>query len=564
MFLENVKVTNFKSIYGTTTFDFSDLTGLIKLSGPIGSGKTTLAEAIIWGLFGTVKGQNNNHLISWNEKFCEIEINLISKNKKVHIIRNSHQPLVVEINGRTLSASNKRDTQAILEEEIYDVPKLAVTKMCIISFNQFNSLADMNPAETKLFLDEIFGFKLFSEYNDEIVIERKNQLNESTKLTAIYQETLNQTERLKAKKKEQEMQIAGSIDLDKFIKERAELVEQGKALKQKYNEVDADYKAKEAELESKKREITDKKQEYQVLGKQEKQWYNTFKSGKCPTCGHDIEESVLEEHKTKMYEYADLYKEKDAEETAFETQIRTLKQVHTGELNDLMRKMNDLKTKINGIDTEVAKYNNAVKLITENYEALIKESEEKAIKLKETIDKTDIEIGEWNEMNELFSKTLRYSLLDTLIPHINKSIQYFINKLDQSFKITYDQEFKAHIYVDSYDKEIAYNNLSTGQRKSLDLAIVFGILQNVIASVNFNVILLDELFSNMDADTRNIMLVLLKEAMGPDKSVFVINHAEMQDDMFAHKIRVSLIQKKINTKKQGDIAIKSSKYEQVF
>ena len=564
MFLENVKVTNFKSIYGTTTFDFSDLTGLIKLSGPIGSGKTTLAEAIIWGLFGTVKGQNNNHLISWNEKFCEIEINLISKNKKVHIIRNSHQPLVVEINGRTLSASNKRDTQAILEEEIYDVPKLAVTKMCIISFNQFNSLADMNPAETKLFLDEIFGFKLFSEYNDEIVIERKNQLNESTKLTAIYQETLNQTERLKAKKKEQEMQIAGSIDLDKFIKERAELVEQGKALKQKYNEVDADYKAKEAELESKKREITDKKQEYQVLGKQEKQWYNTFKSGKCPTCGHDIEESVLEEHKNKMYEYADLYKEKDAEETAFETQIRTLKQVHTGELNDLMRKMNDLKTKINGIDTEVAKYNNAVKLITENYEALIKESEEKAIKLKETIDKTDIEIGEWNEMNELFSKTLRYSLLDTLIPHINKSIQYFINKLDQSFKITYDQEFKAHIYVDSYDKEIAYNNLSTGQRKSLDLAIVFGILQNVIASVNFNVILLDELFSNMDADTRNIMLVLLKEAMGPDKSVFVINHAEMQDDMFAHKIRVSLIQKKINTKKQGDIAIKSSKYEQVF
>ena len=33
--------------------------------------------------------------------------------------------------------------------------------------------------------------------------------------------------------------------------------------------------------------------------------------------------------------------------------------------------------------------------------------------------------------NELFTKTLRYNLLETLIPHINNSIQFFINKMDQ-------------------------------------------------------------------------------------------------------------------------------------
>ena len=75
---------------------------------------------------------------------------------------------------------------------------------------------------------------------------------------------------------------------------------------------------------------------------------------------------------------------------------------------------------------------------------------------------------------------------------------------------------------------------------------------------------MDELFSNMDADTRNIMLGLLEESMGKDKTIFVINHAEMNDDYFAHKIRVGLIQKRIHTKKFGDIAVKSSKYEQVF
>ena len=98
----------------------------------------------------------------------------------------------------------------------------------------------------------------------------------------------------------------------------------------------------------------------------------------------------------------------------------------------------------------------------------------------------------------------------------------------------------------------------------LNLAIIFGILQNVIASVNFNVFILDELFSNMDADTRNIMLTLLNESMDRNNSIFVINHAEMQDDYFKHKIRVTLQNKKIisASKKAGeDIIVKASKYE---
>ena len=60
------------------------------------------------------------------------------------------------------------------------------------------------------------------------------------------------------------------------------------------------------------------------------------------------------------------------------------------------------------------------------------------------------------------------------------------------------------------------------------------------------------------------MLGLLEESMGKDKTIFVINHAEMNDDYFAHKVRVGLIQKKVQTKKSGVIAVKASKYEQVF
>ena len=155
MRIHTVKITNIKSCYGTQEFDFDELEGLVKLSGPIGSGKTLLCEAIQWGLLGTVKGQTNPSLISWNTDACEVEITLTSKNKEVYIRRNIREPLVVEVDGKSLMASNKRNAQTILEEDIYDVPKLAIIKMCLISFNGFSSLADMNPGQTKEFIDEI-------------------------------------------------------------------------------------------------------------------------------------------------------------------------------------------------------------------------------------------------------------------------------------------------------------------------------------------------------------------------------------------------------------------------
>ena len=564
MIIHNIKITNFKSIYGSQTFNFDNLKGLIKLSGPIGSGKTTIAEAILWGLYGTVKGQNNGQLVSWNAKACEIEMNLTSKNKEVHIIRNIYQPLIVEINGKTLLASSKRNTQEILEDEIYDVPKLAVTKMCVISFNAFNSLAAMSPGETNIFLDDIFGFKLFSDYNNEVIIERKAQQNEQLKLNSIYEETLKQIEQLREKQAAQTIQLQESVDLSGIQSKRAKLVNQGVAIKNKKEDIKKERDTKNKEFESQIQVFVAKMSEAATLGKQAKNHYNTFKSGICPTCGQKIDQAHIDEYKNKMEEYANVYRTNEAEKKKIEEIKQKSYNSYLTKMTECDTEMDSLRKQISAIDAELKSYNDSVQLIQDNYDELIKEYEEKAKTIKEELDKCDVEIGEWNEMNELFTKTLRYNLLETLIPHINKSIQFFINKMDQSYKIQYDQEFKPHIFVDGWDKEIAYNNLSTGQRKSLDLAIIFGILQNVITSIDFNVFVLDELFSNMDSDARNIMLNLLKDTMSNDKTIFVMNHAEMADDFFKYKIRVKLEPRKMisqNKKNKETVVVKASKYE---
>ena len=567
MYIKSIKITNFKSIYGTQEFDFTELDGLVKLSGIIGSGKTTLCEALLYGLFGNVAGHKIPNLVSWNEKCCEIEMDLISRNKDIHIIRNSSMPLQVSVNDKLIAASSKRDTQAILEEELYDVPKLAIEKMCIISFSAFNSLASMNPGQTKQFLDEVFGFGTFTQYNNVVVDERKLQVNENTKLNAVYSDTQDQIEYLTNKKLKQQEELKNTIDIVGCNELRAQLVEQGKAKKEEFKRIKAESEQKVLEVVAEKQKWYDKKLECATLGKQEKDWYNTFKDGVCPTCGNEIGKDVIEEHKNKMLDYAKKYKEYQNKENEIQIKIEKMNSEAKIKQDELKQDMEYLKKQISNIDAQIQTYNNSLALLNENYDDLISEYNNKLDKLKKDIEVSDKEICEWNDMNELFTKTFRYNLLETLIPHINKSIAYFINKLDQNYSITYDQEFKPHIKIDTFDREISYKDLSTGQRKSLDLAIVFGILQNIIANVNFNLFCLDELFSNMDADSRNTMLALLNDSMAKDRTIFVINHAEMNDDYFSHKIKVKLENKKITVgtgKKEKEFIVKSSKYEKVF
>ena len=549
MIIKDIKITNFKSLYGEHYFNFDDLDGLIKLSGSIGSGKTSLGEAILYGLYGSVKTHKNPNLIAWGTKSCCVEINLVSKGKHINILRDIYQPLKITVDGKLVGASNKRDTQQILEEELFDVPKLAIERMCIISFNQFNSLASMNPGQTKEFLDNVFGFKTFSEYNNVIVNERKNQMTENTRLQTLLNETKSQIEYLLQKKENQKQKLHESIDIDKLKSDREELVKKGKQAKTDKEQINK-------ELEEKKTSIISQMSEYALLGKQEKEYYNTFKSGKCPTCGNEIDPSKISESKDKMMEYADKWKTLDADKKVLESEY----QVKIAEKNN---EIQSLKEAIEKIDSQITVYKNNIKLLNENYDNLISDNEIKLKEYEKQLNASDIEIGEWNEMNELFSKTLRYKLLNSLIPQINKSIQYFINKLELDYVISFDQEFKSHITTENNFKEIQYSDLSTGQRKSVDVAIIFGIIQNIIANVNFNIFFLDELMSNMDAEARNNMLSILKETLSENRTIFVINHAEMQDDFFNHKIRVKLNRKMIMGKTE-EIFIKNSTYEKVF
>lgn len=573
MKIHKIKVTNFRSMYGTHEFDFDQLDGLVKLSGPIGSGKTTLGEAILCGLLGKVKSHTSPSMVAWGTDTYEIELDLTSQGHDIHIIRNPKKQLDITIDGNPVASTGKLDMQQILEG-YYDVPKMAIERMCIISFNSFSSLASMSPYETKQFLDDVFGFKTFTVYNDQTVIERKDQLTHQTELTAIEQETERQIQNLIDKKNRQKEEVSQSFDIDKLNADREQIINEGKELKEQYNKIQ-EQKSNELNIfDEKIRTLENKKTEAATLGKIQKNNYQKFKDGKCPTCGHEIDATVIGSYKQKMDAYAADWKQFDFDQKKLQNERLEKSKEYDIQLSELNQKMNNLRGNISKIDNDIRQYNTTLKVISENYDELINTYEQQLKETQKKLTECAIEINEWDEMSTLFTKTFRYSILDTLIPHINSSIQYYMRKLDQGYKVQYDQEFKAHIYSENIDGEINYNDLSTGQKKTLDLAIIFGILQNIIANVNFNIIFLDELMSNMDPEFRNQMLTVLKETLSDERSIFVINHAEMGDDYFSHKIRVSLQNKIVKmTKKKlkkavdtgsDEIVARSSNYTICF
>ena len=93
MKIQKIKIERFKSFYEPYELDFEQVKGLWKIAGSVGSGKTTIGEAILFGLFGSITGKNNGDLVSWGQKVGIVELWCRSNGRDIYIKR------TINING---------------------------------------------------------------------------------------------------------------------------------------------------------------------------------------------------------------------------------------------------------------------------------------------------------------------------------------------------------------------------------------------------------------------------------------------------------------------------------
>lgn len=530
MKINKVIVKNFKSIYDETTFDFQDTSGLWKISGDVGAGKTTIGETLLFGLFGTLKGKNNTNVISWGQKRCTIDIFCESMGRQLHINRvvnkYGQSPLNVTVNGEPLEFTNKLDAQNILENEYYDVSRTTVEMLCVISFNNFKSIATMNTADTKKFLDDVFNFYILTDYEKRCGVKYSNivMANQTTK--ANIKVFTNQIKDYDNKISKLEVDNNNTLDKKNIEDQVKELRQQLKLSKLiQSHHIDTINKVNK----SLNTQLVLTKQEGEIIKKN----ILLFKKGICPTCGSSLDTSNLSTLESDRLKLLEKYKNIESKEVKWSSIANNFIKYHSKLINDINSKISQLSIEYNNIKEQE-------RILTENYKEL-REQAKKSLDQYEAIDTEEVkEMSEWSELGTILSKEMRSKLLKQFVPVINTNIQQYMTQLEQPYIVSFDETFNCMVSVYG-TPDIPLSSLSTGQLKIVDCVISLGILKTIMNNVRFNICFMDELLSNMDYGLRNMMSDLLANiAKETNRTTYIITHSDIDDRYFRGNIEVYL------------------------
>lgn len=525
MQIQKIKIENFKSIYEPLEIDFNQVKGFWKISGSVGAGKTTIGEALIYGLFGSVSGKNNGDLISWGRKHGLVEVWCVSKGHDIYIKRelNSYgqSPIYVEVDGDELVFTNKRDAQQQLESEYYDTSKMTLELLCIISFNNFKSLATLNTSDTKKFLDQVLGFYTLTEYAEVCRTLKSNNLYSMSGTINVISQLESQVKKLE--------EISNIEVIDGDIEDVKNNIH---VLQNAYDAIIGETNDEVKVLTSNQVSLRQREAAIITLGKNKKKEIEFIERGVCPTCGAPIDQSQLEVKKQEKDLLFGQYQE-------IKNQIKDIEQQITNIKNESNERLETVKESIDEDQKLLTRLREQARRLDINKGEItsinktIKKHEKEVIKYRK-------EDAEWEQLYNILTSQVRSSILQSFIPSLNRNILKYTQRLHLPYIIEFDSNFKCNIGLCGLANEVPVSSLSTGQLKTVDMVIILGVLGTVIGSNGINILFLDELFSNLDTNLRNEMCSLLRETISPNTTIFIISHTELEDRYFDGNIHMRL------------------------
>ena len=533
MNIKKIVIDGFKSFYNRTEIDFDEIKGLWRISGDVGAGKTSIGEAIMYGLFGDIKGKNNADLVSWGLKKGFMEIWCECNNRNIYIKREfrlqGQASLYVTVDDEELIFTNKRDAQGQLEREYYDISRMTLELLCIVSFNNFKSITTLNAADTKKFIDQVFGFYIITQYSD-ITKEFKN-------------ESIEKENEISRSIDNIQMQINKILELSNKTKIEGDMgVTEGeiKSIKETHKGDTIKLKEGENKMNIQLRELQSKLSEIKTLGLNKKREIDFIKQGICPTCGAPIDQAQLpikEKEKEVLgeqyKEYSDKYKDVEAKFREKQQKWNKLNDERNGKIMELTAFLAQLKeqasrTKIN--TTEIDKLKRDIEDLQEQLMASKKDTEE------------------WNQLFDVLTTHMRADTLSNFIPILNQNIARYMSQLHQPYELNFSNDFKSTLSIFGVEREIPVSSLSTGQLKTVDMTAMLGVLSVIMHNVNFNIMFLDELISNMHSDLRDMVCEVLKSSLQPGQTIFLISHADLNSSYLDGEIEA-----KINLTNRNDM-----------
>jgi len=547
-----VRWKNFLSTGNTFTEIQLDRNPSTLIIGENGAGKSTILDALCFGLFGKPFRQiSKNQLINTvNAQGTIVEIEFETQNKNVKVVRGI-KPNTFEIwvDGNMINQSaNAKDYQKHLEQQILKLNYRSFTQVVILGSSTFIPFMQLKSQARREVVEDILDIKIFSLMNlilkgkvkslNADISENQYQVELNREKVELQENYIEDIERNKDTLLSQKTTLRDGNEEEVFSRkeEANRITEENQTLLDAMSGEDAAVEKRD-KLKDIQFTLKDKHNRHeQMIDFLEK-------NDVCPTCEQDIDEAF----KTKA-----ISQRNEQVKELSEGLIQMKKEMDKAtnklkEYKDIAKVLNDNNiklAKLNSGITELEKFNATIaeeirqlesgdvtktdyeKL--DNLKKLCYSLESSKSKLKEDMVYFDV------ARNLLQDTGIKTKIIKQYLPIMNKLINGYLSSMDFFVNFNIDENFNETI-KSRFRDVFSYANFSEGEKMRIDLALLFTwrAVAKMKNSTNTNLLILDEIFdSSLDATGTDDFLKILNTF--EKENVFIISHKQ---DMLIDKFR---------------------------
>ena len=528
--------------------------------GENGAGKSTFLDAITFSLFGKpFRNINKPQLVnSINEKDCQVEVEFTIGKKEYKVVRGI-KPNVFEIyqDGNLLNQDAKsKDYQEQLEKNILKMNYKSFTQIVILGSTNFTPFMQLSAADRRAVIEDLLDIQIFSAMNVVVKSKLHTLKDEAAQLKIQIDNTKDKINLHKKHLEELKKNSQEIVDAKK-----QEVVDNTASL----STLETEATNKEIEIENLLTQTADEETntkrftklnqlEAKIEGNIQKlendiEFYSV--NSTCPTCDQAInnkEEKVhtctskiteLTEGLTKLKEESDAVLQRINSIKATQKQLQSLEQ-------DLVRintSRSQIRKYIKKLENEIAEIESKPAM-SDEFKA---QSKTLLNDLQAFNDKRKT-VSEQTQHYDIVAQLLKdggikSKIIKQYVPVINKLVNKYLAAMDFFVNFTIDEEFKETIKSRHRD-DFSYENFSEGEKKRIDLALLFTwrSVAKLKNSVNTNLLIFDEVFDgSLDINGTEEFMKLIN-MMNDNTNIFVITHkTDQMVDKFKHTIKFAKV-----------------------
>lgn len=524
--------------------------------GQNGAGKSTILDALSFGLFGKpFRKINKPQLVNTiTQKNCLVEIEFSIGTVNYKIVRGI-KPTVFEVyqNDNLLNQSAEmKDYQELLEKQILKVNQKSFNQVVVLGSATFQPFMQLSSGQRREIIEDLLELNIFTVMNS--LLKDKMQFNSSAIDDCVNNKKLLESKIEMTRQHMKELQNNN----EKVIQEKKALIlkteNEIKEYQEKLNQLSINVETlkenidDEANVSKKINKLSQLRHQINAKVKilnENIEFFNSHDS--CPTCGQNIEEGFkhkcIDENKTKLDDIetglVKLSEEYDSTNERLNEIMQVISEIRKQEMEIL-----ELKTNIKSLNSYIEQFNQEVSNISEFNSDI--SSDNKIVEFEDNLKNIEIEYNKLVEEKHLYMAAgvllkdtgIKSKIIKQYIPVINKLINKYLSSMDFFVSFELDENFNETI-KSRYRDNFTYASFSEGEKQKIDLALLFTwrSVAKLRNSINTNLLIMDEVFdSSLDQNATDYLMNIIYD-VAKNNNVFIISHKEHMNEKFSNVLR---------------------------